>query len=66
MNEELCIGVERFLDKIGVLGLCPILDSQKCSKKGSCLKNLPYFFGFDLENVPYMDRKVFQSSFCKN
>ena len=35
-NEEPCIGVERFLDKIGVLGLGLILDSQKCAKKGSC------------------------------
>ena len=24
------------------------------------------FFCFDLENVPYMDGKVFKSSFCRN
>ena len=35
-NEGPCIGVEEFLDKIGVLGLNPIPDSQKCAKKGSC------------------------------
>ena len=35
-NEEPCIGVEGLLDKIGVLGLGPIPDSQKCAKRGSC------------------------------
>ena len=35
-NEEPCIGVEGFLNKIGVLGLCPIPDSQKCAKRGNC------------------------------
>ena len=35
-NEGPCIGVEGFLDKIGVLGLGPIPASQKCAKRGSC------------------------------
>ena len=35
-NEGPCIGVEEFLDKIGVLGLSPIPDSQKCVKRGNC------------------------------
>ena len=35
-NKEPCIRVEGLLDKIGVLGLGPIPDSQKCAKRGSC------------------------------
>ena len=30
------------------------------------IEKFTIFFGFDLENVPYMDGKVFKSIFCKN
>ena len=41
-NEKPCNEVEGFLDKIGVLGLGPIPDSQKCAKRGSC-RHLIFF-----------------------